>query len=88
MKKTVLTFGLISGAIRPDRTPLSLLAFAGVIYRLKVGRCTTSVDGTVSSRWPALRQAARPPAITNVANPCSRKRCATLALVASLRQVQ
>jgi len=34
-------------------------------YRLKVGRCTTSVSGTVSSGFPALRQAARPPTMTN-----------------------
>jgi hypothetical protein len=57
-------------------------------YRLKVGRCTTSVSGTVSSGFPALRQAARPPTMTNALNPHSRKRCATLALVASFWQVQ
>jgi hypothetical protein len=53
-------------------------------HRLKVGRCTRSVGGTVSSALPALRQAGSPPAITNVLNPCCRNRCATLALVASL----
>jgi hypothetical protein len=35
-----------------------------------------------------LRQAARPPTITNVLNPFSRNKCATRALVASRAQVQ
>ena len=34
-------------------------------YRLKVGRCTRSVFGTVSTGCPALRHAARPPTMTN-----------------------
>jgi hypothetical protein len=57
-------------------------------YRLKVGRCIRSVRGTVSSGFPALRHAARPPTITNALNPCSRNRYATRALVASRGQVQ
>jgi hypothetical protein len=57
-------------------------------YRLKDGRCIRSLSGTVSTDWPALRQAARPPMMTNALNPCSRSRCATRALVASRCQVQ
>src|SRR6185437_4673112 len=56
--------------------------------RLKVGRCTRSDCGTGSTGSPALRQAARPPTMTNALNPWSRRRCATRALVASRRQVQ
>jgi hypothetical protein len=66
------------------RRLLPRLAF----YRLNVGRCTRSVGGTRSTGLPALRQAARPPTITNVLNPCCRSRCATRALVASRGQVQ
>jgi hypothetical protein len=57
-------------------------------YRLNVGRCTKSLRGTGSTGLPALRQAARPPTITNVLNPCCRSRCATRALVASRGQEQ
>ena len=57
-------------------------------YRPKVGRCTRSLAGTASTGWPALRQAARPPAMTKALNPCSLSRCATRALVASRCQVQ
>jgi hypothetical protein len=57
-------------------------------YRLNVGKCTISVGGTGSVGFPAFRQAANPPAITNALNPCTRSKCATLALVTSFRQVQ
>jgi hypothetical protein len=65
--------------------PPNLVQFS---HLLKVGRCTTSVGGTSSSGFPALRQAASPPTTTNALNPFWRKRCATLALVASFRHVQ
>lgn len=53
-----------------------------------VGSFTRSSLGT-DSRWPpALRQAVKPPTITNVLKPFSCSRCATRALVASRAQVQ
>jgi hypothetical protein len=84
-EKRLVSFHSVPEPICPIRAALpKRLAF----YRLNVGRCTRSVGGTRSTGLPALRQAARPPTITNVLNPCCRSRCATRALVASRGQVQ
>jgi hypothetical protein len=70
------------------------ISMAGNKYRepardqLNVGSLTRSFSGTDSTGSPALRQAVRPPTITNVLNPFSRSKCATRALVASRTQVQ
>jgi hypothetical protein len=54
---------IIGKSQRETEIPLDPARYE-VTYRLKVGRCTTSVSGTVSSGLPALRQAARPPTMT------------------------
>ena|SRR5215467_4742257 len=71
--------------IRPERTSRPA---ATQPFQLNVGSFTRSFLGTDSKWPPALRQAARPPMITNVENPLSLSRCATRALVASRAQVQ
>ena len=55
---------------------------------VNMGSFTISSCGTDSTGWPALRQARRPPEITNTLNPSFCSRCATRALVASRAQVQ
>jgi hypothetical protein len=78
-----------SKCFEPDiagKLPGSKINF-GIVYE-NVGNFTRSSLGTDSNGCPALRQAVRPPTITNVLNPFSRSRCATRALVASRAQVQ
>ena len=53
-----------------------------------IGSLTTSSGGTGSTACPALRQARRPPEMTNTLNPSLSKICATRALVASRAHVQ
>jgi len=68
------------------------MASAGFLRRKtshsNIGNLIRSSFGTISTGWPAFRQALKPPEITNTLKPSLISVCATRALVASRAQVQ